>query len=442
MVHVRDDGDIANTQTQKDSFLNIVYYHFTMAGVNSLRGGCLLAAKYPRFPHGSARFAFRKLIELRVIGGDAEMKAKRFSLFLGFLTLGVLLLQAAAVAQTGSGKTPETSSDNGKSAKWNNLSRQGHSGDYLTGNVIVTGGVLPWDPIPITVTCDGKIRSTADADPKGNFEIAATAATPTLGVEGAKTKPVSEFFGCTVTAVLPGFDSSILTIANRNILDSADIGTIKLTREEGAAGAAVSPTTASAPKEATKAFEKARSEWQDQKPDRAQHDLEKAVQIYPQFAEAWYQLGKLQQVLSPNDAGSSFAKAVAADPKFVPPYEHLVPLAAVAGKWQEVADDTARELELNPRGTAQIWYYHALANYKLNKKDVAEASATKALAMDPLHTQSNTEQLLAVILADKQDYAGALAHLRNCLTYLPSGQNADVVKQQVAQLEKIVPGSK
>jgi tetratricopeptide (TPR) repeat protein len=365
------------------------------------------------------------------------MKMRLFTLFLVFS-----ILQIAAIAQTGSGKTPETSTDIGKSAKWDNLNHQGHSGDYLIGNVVVVGGVLPWDPVPITVTCDGKIRSTADADPKGNFEIAAAAATPTLGIEGSKTKPVTEFVGCTVAAVLPGFDSTSITIANRTIADSTDIGTIKLTREEGAAGGAVSVTTASAPKEATKVFEKARSEWQDQKPDRAQHDLEKAVQLYPQFAEAWYQLGKLQQVLSPKDAGNSFAKAVAADPKFVPPYEHLVPFAAQAGKWQEVEDDTARELEFNPRGTAQIWYYHALANYKLNKKDVAEASATKALAMDPLHTQMNTEQLLAVILADKQDYAGALAHLKNCLTYLPSGQNADTVKQQVAQLEKIVPDSK
>jgi tetratricopeptide (TPR) repeat protein len=382
-------------------------------------------------------FAFGKLIELQAGRSEAGMKTKLF-----FLLCGFLLLEFAATAQTGSGKTPEATTDVGKSAKWDNLSHQAHSGDYLTGNVIVTGGALPWDPIPITVTCDGKIRSTAEADPKGNFEIAAAAATPTLGVEGAKTKPVSEFFGCTVAAVLPGFDSSVLTIANRNILDSPDIGTIKLSREEGAAGAAVSATTASAPKEATKAFEKARAEWQEQKPDRAQRDLEKAVQIYPQFAEAWYQLGKLQQVSSPKDSGNSFAKAVAADPKFVPPYEHLVPVAAQAGKWQEVLDDTARELELNPRGSVQVWYYNALANYKLNKKDVAEASALKALSMDPLHTQPNTEQLLAVILADKRDYAGALAHLKNCLTYLPNGQNADVVKQQVAQLEKMVPAAK
>jgi tetratricopeptide (TPR) repeat protein len=107
-----------------------------------------------------------------------------------------------------------------------------------------------------------------------------------------------------------------------------------------------------------------------------------------------------------------------------------------------VADDTAHELEFNPRGTAQVWYYNALGNYKLNKKDVAETSAAKALSMDPLHTQPNAEQLLAVILADKRDFAGALAHLRNCLTYLPSGPNADLVKQQVAQLEKMVPATK
>jgi tetratricopeptide (TPR) repeat protein len=356
-----------------------------------------------------------------------------------FIFCGVLILRAAAIAQMGSGKAPEAAPDLGKSAKLDSLSQQGRS-DSLFGKVGVAGGALPWDPIPITVTCEGKIRYTANADPKGGFEIAALATSAaTLGAEGAKSKAAAEFAGCTVAAVLPGFDSTVLTIASRSILDNTDIGTIKLTREEGAAGAAVSSTTASAPKEALKAFEKARSEWQDQKPDRAQRDLEKAVQLYPQFAEAWYQLGKLQQASSPQEAEKSFSKAVAADPKFVPPYERLVPLAAQSGNWQEVADDTARELELNPRGTPQTLYYHALGNYKLNKKDVAEASALKELSIDPLHTQPTTEQLLAVILSEKQDYAGALAHLRSCLTYLPSGPNTDIVKQQIAQLEKMVP---
>jgi tetratricopeptide (TPR) repeat protein len=366
------------------------------------------------------------------------MKTKLF-----FFACFFLIFTIDVIAQTGSGKTPEASSDVGKSAKWDSLSHQGRSGDFLLGKVMIAGGELPWDSVPIMVTCDGKIRYTANADPKGGFEIAVVeTSSHTLGSEGARSKPAAEFVGCTVEAVLPGFSSSVLTIANLSILDNPDIGTVKLSREDGAGGAVISSTTASAPKEATKAFEKARSEWLEQKPDRAQHDLQKAVQVYPQFAEAWYQLGKIQEASSPQDAAVSFSKAVAADPKFILPYGHLAVFATQAGKWQEVADDTAHELELNPRGTPQTWYYHALGNYKLNKKDVAEASAAKALSMDPLHTEPNTEQLLGVILADKRDFAGALMHLRNCLTYLPSGQNADVVKQQVAQLEKMVPAAK
>jgi cytochrome c-type biogenesis protein CcmH/NrfG len=70
---------------------------------------------------------------------------------------------------------------------------------------------------------------------------------------------------------------------------------------------------------------------------------------------------------------------------------------------------------------------------------VAEASARKSLAMDPQHLAPNTEQLLAVILAGKGQYAEALKHLQNSLTYLKPGPNADLVKQQIAQLEKVVP---
>lgn len=96
----------------------------------------------------------------------------------------------------------------------------------------------------------------------------------------------------------------------------------------------------------------------------------------------------------------------------------------------------------NPRGTADIWYYHALGNFQLHKPEVAETSANKSLAMERLHTQSNSEQLLAVILAQKQDFAGALQHLRNCLTYFQPGPNLDLVKQQIAQIEPLVPTAK
>jgi tetratricopeptide (TPR) repeat protein len=99
-------------------------------------------------------------------------------------------------------------------------------------------------------------------------------------------------------------------------------------------------------------------------------------------------------------------------------------------------------LALNPRGTLEIWYYNAWGNFQLKNLDVAETSATKSLAMDPLHVQLATEQLLAVILAQKQDLPGALEHLRDCLTYYPPGPGLDLVKQQIAQIEPAVPAAK
>jgi tetratricopeptide (TPR) repeat protein len=113
-------------------------------------------------------------------------------------------------------------------------------------------------------------------------------------------------------------------------------------------------------------------------------------------------------------------------------------MAAAAQKWQDVLDETNKALALDPRGNPHIWYYNALGNFHLKNMDSAETSAKTALAMDPLHQEPNTEQLLAVVLAGKQDYAGALEHLKNCLTYFPPGPNLDLVRQQIAQIEPAV----
>ena len=36
------------------------------------------------------------------------------------------------------------------------------------------------------------------------------------------------------------------------------------------------------------------------------------------------------------------------------------------------------------------------------------------------------------------DYAGALEHLKNCLTYFPPGPSLDLVKEQISQIEPAV----
>jgi hypothetical protein len=80
-----------------------------------------------------------------------------------------------------------------------------------------------------------------------------------------------------------------------------------------------------------------------------------------------------------------------------------------------------------------------VGNFNLGHARAAEKAAETSLSMDPSHVAPNTEQLLAVMLAARGAYKEALDPLRRCLTYTPPGLNADLMKQQVAQLEKIVP---
>lgn len=323
------------------------------------------------------------------------------------------------------------------------MSAQGRAGGVLLGKLAMEGEPLPWEPMLVSVDCKGSVVNSTQADLRGQFVITFA---DKHGVErtpaDAQRQMETQYEGCLVRASLAGFRSSTVTITMRNLRDEPNLGTITLSPEARGGGTELSTTSKAAPSNAMKAFEKARAAWLDQNADAAQRNLNKAVQLYPGFAEAWLQLGKIQEISDPQSARDSFSKALAADPKYVLPYEQLAALAAQAEKWQETLDNTNQALQLDPGGTPQIWYYDARAKFELGKTDQALVSASKSLAIDPRHSVANTEQLLAVILARKADYVGALQHLRNCLTYMPAGPQADLLMQQIAQLEPKVPPSK
>jgi len=352
---------------------------------------------------------------------------------------------AAAAGAANKAQGPEAITNSGQQANYAIVESHQRGGIGFTGKVVVQDAMFPWDPIPVIVTCNGVVRARTNADAKGNFTIGnAWKADPMhseIGAEpGKSTTSASQLIGCDAQASLAGFKSSTVHIANLNIMDNPDIGTITLRPDNDAAGSATSATTATASPEAMKRFNKARAEFQSNNVDGAERDLQKAVQIDPKFADAWYQLGKLQQAKNNPDALNSYEKAVADDPKFVSPYQHVAEEAAMQKKWQDVVNATTAELKLDPAGSPQVWYFDALGNLNLGKADVAEASARKSLTMDPQHTCPNTEQLLAVILAGKGQLQEAMTHLQNSLTYV-KGPNVDVIKQQIAQLEKAMPAT-
>lgn len=371
------------------------------------------------------------------------------------IVMSVAIVGVQAYAQTGaaaaaaSARTagPEASSNLGNEANYANLQTHQRGGINFMGKVVVQDAMFPWDPIPVIVTCNGVVRYRTEADAKGGFTIEGrgnsdpvkdSELSPTVG--DSNQAAASQLIGCDASASLAGFKSSSVHIANLNIMDNPDIGTITVRPDKDAAGSVESATSTTASPDAMKRFDKARTEWQNNNANGAEKDLQKAVQSDPKFADAWYQLGKLQQVKGDNaNALISFLKAVEADPKFISPYQRIAELQALQKNWKAVADATGTALKLDPAGNPQLWYLDALGQFNSGNVAAGEASARKSLAMDPQHMAPNTEQLLAVMLASQGEYAEALKHLQNSLTYIKPGPDADLIKQQIAQLEKALP---
>jgi tetratricopeptide (TPR) repeat protein len=362
------------------------------------------------------------------------------------LMIGTMTQSTRVQGQTASGRVitrPGSLEDSGPLEYWSQLSEQERAGGVLLGKIDVKDEPYLWNPVAITVTCEGQIKNVTEADSKGNFLIrpVISSAAPTLQGD-EKRRLENEYEGCTVQASVAGFHSSTITITHRNLRDDPSVGKITLVPERGATATEISATTKTAPAKAMKAFQKARSAMMQQNMDGVESNLKDAVQLYPGFAEAWYELGRLQESNDPQSAAISMSKALAADHQFISPYLHLAGLAAQGQKWQQVVENTSHSLQLDPAGSSQVWYYDALGRSQLGMLDAAEASARKSLALDPQHRLPDTEQLLATILVRKGNLTEARAHLDHCRTYTPAGAKADLLRRQIAQLDQVIAAKK
>jgi len=335
---------------------------------------------------------------------------------------------------------------------------------FLSGKVVLDDGSPPPDSVVIERVCNGVPRPEGYTDSKGRFSIqlgqashvmadaSVSSADPGFGPMGGRTtqggfggfgtsRGVSErdLMGCELRASLPGYRSELVNLAGRRIMDNPDVGTIILRRLGNVEGLTTSATTLLAPKDARKAYEKGREEARKQKWDKAQKELEKAVQLYPKYAVAWYELGRVHETQKkPIPARDAYAKALAADGKYVNPYLQIALLDAREQKWQEVADTTHRVLQLNPFDFPAAYFYNSVANFNLRKLEEAEKSAREALKLDPQHRIPKVSHLLGVILAQQNELEEAVQHMRNYLEHSPEAADGETVKEQIAEMEKFL----
>ena len=276
----------------------------------------------------------------------------------------------------------------------------------------------------------GDIRPGPGAGGRSNGSSPTTNSSGALGSD-------SRLMNCDLRAVLPGYRSDILNLAEHRYLDNPDVGTIVLHRLGNVEGSTISATSLDAPKDARKSYEKGEESMKKEKWPEAQKQLEKAVEIYPKYAAAWYGLGEARLKQGDTEkVREAFAQALAADPKYLKPYLPLASLAMGEKKWEEAADTTGKLVRLDPVDYPQAWMDNAIANLNLHKLDAAEESARGAIKADTEHRFPRSEYVLGLILADKHRYAEALPLMKSYLERAPNAPDAETVRKQMTEFEK------
>src|SRR5271170_49571 len=156
------------------------------------------------------------------------MKLKLFISVLAGLALSVTASAqtkgggGGAAAGAPSNRNAEEASGVGKYSNFDQTLAHQHGGVYFIGKVAVNGGVLPWDPIPVLVTCNGTPRYNTQTDSKGAFTIqgASQSSEVVPQTTDVKSSSASQLIGCQVRANLAGFQSSIVNINNGTIMDN------------------------------------------------------------------------------------------------------------------------------------------------------------------------------------------------------------------------------
>ncbi|MBL8174001.1 MAG: tetratricopeptide repeat protein [Bryobacterales bacterium] len=335
---------------------------------------------------------------------------------------------------------------------------------FLSGKVVLDDGTPPPESVVIERVCNGNPRPEGYTDSKGRFsfqlgqnshlmaDASVNSASDGFGDPSASSRTGGNFgglganrgiserdlVGCEIRASLPGYRSEIINLSGRRFMDNPDVGTIILRRMANVEGLTFSATSAMAPKDAKKAYEKSRDLLKKKKLADAQKELEKAVQIYPKFANAWADLGMVHEAQNHNeDAMKAYQQALEADSKLVKPYVNMSLMYARQNKWQETADLSGKALKLNPYDFPQAYFYNAVAHLNLKNLDEAEKSAREGVKGEAGKKIPKIHHVLGIVLAQKNDIAGAMPHMKNYLGMLPAdGPETKLVKDQIAQMEK------
>jgi len=330
----------------------------------------------------------------------------------------------------------------------------------VSGKFLMEDGSPPDRRIEVQILCPPDIQTEGRTAPDGSFDVelgyerydgaqdasTSTAASKTgfggqlsVGrtyqqVDGAA---VVALMGCFLKADMPGYQSDQYDLGKLRAGDvNTKVGTLFLHPFVGEAAEA-SVTSREAPKAAQKSLLKGRDYVFQRQLPAAEAELKKAVGAYPQYAEAWNDLGGVLETEHKTlEARNAYLEAISCDPKFPRPYLNLARLSATEKKWGDAVERSAALAAFSPEAFPEGYYYNAVAQYNLGQDEKAFESAMKAVKLDVHHTLPLAEQLLAILYQMRGDYKSAGEQYRNYLRDAPSGTNVNGAKARLAEVEK------
>ena len=240
---------------------------------------------------------------------------------------------------------------------------------------------------------------------------------------------------CELIAETPGYTSAKVSLAGRGGQENYDVGVIVLHHVVAEEGHTVSMLALQAPKEAKKSFEKGTTLAASNKAAEAAASFVTAVALYPQYADAWLSLGKVQwQLGQKDDARTSFQKAVDLDAKLVGPWQELGFLACDESRWEDAVHYLDQAVRLDPMDSATAWFFNALANYNLGRYDLAEKGVRAEIKLDH-GSNPKADFLLGLVLIARKDFAGGADALRNYIAASPASPDAASARRELSRLE-------
>lgn len=322
---------------------------------------------------------------------------------------------------------------------------------FLRGKVVMDQGMQITEPIPIQRVCNGQARREGYTDSQGNFSIQVgdnsnfQDASESGPFGGARPTQINtrQLWNCELRAVLPGYTSSIISLAGRDFNDMGPVGNIVLHRVGGSEGNSISVTSLKAPDKAKREYQKGLENYQDKKYSDAEKHASKAIELYPQYATAWELRGKAFVMQHQDEeAIKSYEAAISADDKLVTPYIRLAAILSLQSNWKEVLRLTDRATTLDPFSYPDAWLLKGAAQYNLKQYPDAERSAAKALDLDKEHRFPRAELLMGSLLQIRQNYGGAAEHFRAFLKYEPKAPEAAQISSFLAKYDQQTASAK